>query len=68
MWWPAIGGCYVGALGSRLFDTLTFVYYITSVNGFADLQAILISELGYHVVIHLSELNYVCMYACTEFV
>ena len=56
MWWPAIGLCYGGALGSCLFNKVSFLsYFLTltpSVNDFAELPAILVSELDYRADIH----------------
>ena len=49
MRWPAIGGYYVGAMGSCLFNNLTLT---PSVNGFAELPAALVSKLGCHVGIN----------------
>ena len=57
MWWPAIGGYYVGAMGLCLFNTVSSLsYFLTlrpSVNSFAELtvqqtywsKATLVSEL-----------------------
>ena len=45
MLWPAVGGNYVGALDSFLFNNVSFhSYFLTltpSVDGFAELPAIL---------------------------
>ena len=52
MWWPAIGGYYVGAMSSCLFNNVSFLsYFLTltpSVHGFAELPATLVSEFGVH--------------------
>ena len=52
-----VAACYIGALGSCLFNNVSFVSLTPSVNGFAELPATLVSELGCHVSIHLSELS-----------
>ena len=53
MWWPFVDGYYEGAIGSCLFNDVLFLsYFLTltpSVNGFAELPAILVSEHGCHV-------------------
>ena len=49
MWWPAVGGYYVRALCSYLFDNVSFLSYFLTLTlpviGFAILQATLVSEL-----------------------
>ena len=56
MWWPAICGYYVGAMGSCLFNNMSFISYflmlIPSVNGFVELSAKLVSEIGCQVGIN----------------
>ena len=62
MWWPAIGGYHVGAIGSCLFNNVSLLaYFLTllpsvtlesSVKCFAELPATLVSELGCHVGIN----------------
>ena len=53
MWWPAIGGYCVGAMGSYLFNNVSFLSYVLTltpfVNGFGELLATLISYLGCRV-------------------
>ena len=54
MWWPAIGRCYVGALGSCLFNNVTLM---PPVNDFAELPATLVCELGWLVGIHFRRIG-----------
>ena len=48
MWWPATDGYYIGAMVS-LWVCSYFLTLAPSVNGFAELPATLVSELGCHV-------------------
>ena len=36
MWWPAIGWCYVGAMGSCLFNSLSFLSYFCNFDAFCE--------------------------------
>ena len=52
MWWPAIGGYYAGALGSCLFNNVSFLSCFLTltpsvngfVNGFTELPVTLVSS------------------------
>ena len=62
MWWPAIGGYYVGAMGSCLFNNVSLLSYFLNVmppvNGFAELPATLVSDLGCHIGIHFRRVEF----------
>ena len=55
MWWR-----YVGALDSCIVNNVSFLSHfltLTPVNGFVELPATLVSELGCHVGINLNKLG-----------
>ena len=59
MWWPAIDWCYVWAFGSWVVSLLFSHFdFMPSVNGFAELTATLVSELGCHVGIHFKRVEF----------
>ena len=69
MWWPAIGGYFRGAMGSCPFNNVSFLsfflYVLTltlSLNGFAEMPATLVSELGCHVGTHECMYIYIYIY------
>ena len=62
----------MGALGSRLFNNMSFLsYFLTlsltpSVNGFAELPTIVVSELGCRVGIHFKRVGFeLCIFIYT---
>ena len=62
MWWPAVGRCYVGVLGSCLFNNVLFLSYFLTVmpfvNCFIELPATLVSELCCHVGINFKRVGF----------
>ena len=61
--------CYVGALGSRPFNNVSFLsYFLTltpSVNGLVERPATLVRELGCHVGINFKQVELeLYMHAC----
>jgi len=62
MWWPATGRYYVEAIGSSLFNNVSFLSYFVSlmpsVNGLAELPVTLVSELVCHVGIRSKRIGF----------
>ena len=62
MWWLVTDLCYVGALGSCLFNNVSFLscflILTSSANGFAEQPATLVNELGCHVGINFKRVDF----------
>ena len=53
MWWQAIRGYYIGAMGSCLFNNVSFLsYFLTLTPSVIFFAEIPVNELGCHVSIN----------------